>query len=60
MRNKGLTATASDPCVYVFGSDDNLSILTMYVDNLLLLGGDTPLLKNIKTRLMSRFAMTEM
>ena len=53
------TATASDPCVYIFGSDDNLSILTMYVDNLFL-GGDTPLLKDFKSQLMDRLSMTDM
>ena len=59
LRDMGFTATAPDPCVYIFGSDDNLSILTMYVDNLLLLGGDTPLLKDFKIQLMGRFAMTD-
>ena len=49
LRDMGFTATASDPCVYIFGSDDNLSILTMYVDDPLLLGGDTPLLKDLKS-----------
>ena len=38
LRDMGFTATASDPCVYIFGSDDNLSILTMYVVNPPLLG----------------------
>ena len=53
------TATASDPCVYIFGSDDNLSVLTMYAYHLLLLRGNTPLLKDLKTQLMGRFAMTD-
>ena len=51
------TATTSDPGVYVFGPDDNLSILTMYVYSVLLYGGDTPLLKHAKSQLMDRFAM---
>ena len=58
LRDMGFTATASDPCVYTFGSDDNLSILTMHVDNLLL--RDTLLLKDFKSQLMGRFAMTDM
>ena len=37
LRDMGFTASASDPCVYIFGSDDNFIILTMYVDNLLVL-----------------------
>ena len=44
----------------MFGSDDNLSVLTMYVDDLLHLGGNTPLLKDLKIQLMDRFAMTDM
>ena len=60
LRDMGFTATASDPCSYIFGSDDNLSIVAMYVDNLLLLEGDTPLLKDLKSQLMGRFAMTDM
>ena len=55
----GFTATASDPRVFIFGSDDNLSILTIYVDDLLLLGGDTPLLNDLKNRLRDRLAMSD-
>ena len=29
LRDVGFIATASDPCVYMFGSDDNLRVLTM-------------------------------
>lgn len=54
------TAITSDPCVYPFGSDDTLSILTMYVDDLLFLGGNSPLLNHLKRQLMDRFAMTDM
>ena len=60
VRDMGFTATASDPYVSIFGSDDNLSVLTIYVNDLLLLGEDTPLLKDLKTQLMDRFAMTDM
>ena len=60
LRDIGFTATPSDPCVYIFGSDDNLSVLTMYVDDLLLLGGITPLLKDLKIQLMDQFAMNYM
>ena len=54
LRDMGFTATASDPCVYIFGSDDNLIILTLCVDNLLILGGDTPLLKDLKSHTAGR------
>ena len=60
LRDIGFLATASDPCVYIFGSNDNLSVLTMRVDDLLLLEGNTPLLKDLEIGLMDRFAMTDM
>ena len=60
LRDMGFTSTASDPYVYIFGSDDNLSIVTMYVDNPHLLGGDTPLLEDIKCQLMSLFTVIDM
>ena len=59
LRGIGSKASASDPCVYIFGSNDNLSVLTMYLDDLLLLGGNTPLLKDLKMQLMNRFAMND-
>ena len=59
LRNIGFKTTASDPCVYMFGSDDNLSVLTMFVDDLLLFEGNTSLLKDLKIQLMDRFAMTD-
>ena len=60
LRDIGFTSTASDPCVYIFGSDDNLSVLTMYVDDLLLLQGNTTQLKDLSIQLMDLFAMTDM
>ena len=60
LRDIWFTATTSDPCVYIFGSDDNHTVLTMYVDGLFLLGGNTPLLKDFEIKLMNNFAMTDM
>ena len=47
LRDMGFTATAPDPCVYIFSSDDSLGILTMCTEDLLLLGRDTPLLMDV-------------
>ena len=52
LRDMEFTASASDPCLYIFGSDNNLSVSTMYVGDLLLLGGDTTLLKDLQIQLM--------
>ena len=43
-----------------FGTSDTISILTLYVDDLLLLGGNTPVLQELKRKLMNRFTMTDM
>ena len=50
--NIGFTATTSDPCVYTIGISDTFTILTLYVDDLLLLGGNTPVLKDLKRKLI--------
>ena len=60
LKDIGFTATASDLFLYIFGSDNNLRVLAMYVIDLLLLGGDTTLLKDKKIQLMDRLAMTDM
>ena len=36
----GLTPTQSGPCVYTYGKDDTLVILTLYVDDILFTGND--------------------
>ena len=60
LKDMGFTPTTSDPCVYTFGTSDTISILTLYVDDLLLLGGNTPVLQELKRKLMNRFTMTDM
>ena len=47
-------------CVYTFGTSDMSSILTLCVNDLLLLGGNTPVLKELKRKLMEGFAITDM
>ena len=59
LKGMGFTSTTG-PCVYTFGTRDTSSILTLYVDNLLLLGGNTPVLKELKRKMMERFTMTDM
>ena len=63
----------SDPCVCVYYTDDDSinnstantsrkpdGIITLYVDDLVLAGGDKAVLKMLKEKLMSRFAITDM
>ena len=61
----GFKALKSDPCVYIFNGkitmkqrlsagDDSAVILTVYVDDVLPAGGNTPTLEMIKGTLMNR------
>ena len=50
----------SDPCVYVYEDENGSAILTLYVDDVLLLGANKQLLENLKKQLIDRFEMTSM
>ena len=69
----GFKPLKCDPCVCVYYTDDDCinsstantsrkpeAILTLYVDDLILTGGDKAVLKMLKEKLMSRFATTDM
>ena len=49
-----------DPCVYVFEDKTGNAILTLYVDDILLLGNNKQLLGKMKNQLMDRFEMTDL
>ena len=53
-------SSTTGSCVYTFATSDTSSILTLYVDDLLLLEGNTPVLKELKRKVMERFTMTQM
>ena len=50
----------SDPCVYVYDDENGSAILTLYVDDVLLLSANKQLLDKIKKQLMDRFERTDM
>ena len=54
------TPTTSDPCVYTFFTSDTFRIVIRYVDDLLLLGGNTPIVEELNRKLMERFTTTDM
>ena len=56
----GFKSLKSDPCVYTYSECGAIYILTLYVDDVLLLGEDVLVLRRIKQKLMSRFSMTDM
>ena len=47
-----------DPCIYVSEDENGSAILTLFIDDVLLLGTNKQLLDKIKKQLMDRFEMT--
>ena len=56
----GFKSIYSDPCVYVYGSGKEYVVLSIYVDDVLLLGVDPSVVKNIREQLMNKFSMTNL
>ena len=55
----GFKSLKPDPCVYAYSECGAIYTLTLYVDDVLLLGKRVLVLRRIK-QLMSRFSMTDM
>ena len=56
----GFKSLKWDPCVYIYSEGGVIYVLTLYVDDVLLLGKDRKVLERIKRKLMGRFSMTNM
>ena len=56
----GFKSLKSDPCVHIYSEGGAIYVLTLYVDDVLLLGKDRKVLERIKWKLMGRFSMTDM
>ena len=56
----GFKSLKSDPCVYIYSEGGAIYVLTLDVDDVLLLGKDRKVLERIKRKLMGRFSMTDM
>ena len=56
----GYVPRKSDTCIYIYDHDRIIIILTLYVDDLLVIGGDIQLIEKIKRKLMDQFKMTDM
>ena len=56
----GFKSLKSDPCVYIYSEGGAIYVLTLYVDDVLLLGKDRKVLERIKRKLMGRFSSTDM
>ena len=56
LSNIGFRPLKSDPCFHVFENKTGTVILTLYVDDILLLGNGKKLLGKLKKQLMDHFA----
>ena len=54
----GFVPLKSDTCIYMY-NHDGVIILTLYVDDLLVIGGDIQLIEKIRIKLMEKFKMTD-
>ena len=55
----GSISLKSDTCVYIYNHNNTVVILTLYVDDLLIIGGNIQVIETIKEKLMGRFKMTD-
>ena len=54
----GLKPIPADPCVYMMKNNDELTILGLYVDNIILASDSDSTAATIKSALFERFSMT--
>ena len=56
----GFIPLKSDTCVYIYNHNNTVVILTLYVDDLLIIGGNIQVIEAIKEKVMGKFKMTDM
>ena len=56
----GFDPLKSDTCIYIYNLDGVIIILTLYVDDLLVVEGDIQLIEKIRSTLTEKFKMTDM
>ena len=54
------TSTASDPCVHTKGNGNNFTMLTFFVDDMLITGPSNASVADVRNMPMARFAMTDL
>nr|GEX73249.1 hypothetical protein [Tanacetum cinerariifolium] len=59
-RKFGFTQNRNDPCVYLKASGSNITFLILYVDDILIMGNNIPMLQSVKTYLGRCFAMKDL
>jgi len=56
----GFVPLKSDSCVYIYQHKGNTVIITLYVDDLLIIGCDITVINGIKEKLMEKFKMSDL
>nr|GEY01198.1 hypothetical protein [Tanacetum cinerariifolium] len=56
----GFTQNPYEPCVYLKASGSYIAILILYVDDILLMGNNIPMLQDVKSHLGRSFAMKDL
>nr|GEV43778.1 hypothetical protein [Tanacetum cinerariifolium] len=56
----GFTQNPDEPCVYQKASGSYVAILILYVDDILLMGNNIPMLQDVKSNLRRSFAMKDL
>nr|GEY14545.1 hypothetical protein [Tanacetum cinerariifolium] len=56
----GFTQNPDEPCVYLKASGSYIAILILYVDDILLMGNNIPMLQDVKSYLRRSFAMKDL
>nr|GEY57320.1 zinc finger, CCHC-type [Tanacetum cinerariifolium] len=54
------TQNRDEPCVYLKGSGSNITFLILYVDDILIMGNNIPMLQSVKSYLGRCFAMKDL
>nr|GEU51841.1 hypothetical protein [Tanacetum cinerariifolium] len=56
----GFTQNRDEPCVYQKASGSNITLLILYVDDILIMGNNIPMLQSVKTFLGKCFSMKDL
>nr|GEX57520.1 hypothetical protein [Tanacetum cinerariifolium] len=56
----GFTQNRDEPCVYLKASGSNITFLILYVDDILIMGNNIPMLQSVKSYLGRYFAMKDL
>ncbi|GKB39195.1 retrotransposon protein, putative, ty1-copia subclass [Tanacetum coccineum] len=56
----GFTQNPDEPCVYLKASGSNVTFLILYVDDILIMGNNIPMLQDVKSYLGKCFAMKDL